>query len=315
MPETPKTLIDAVSYYSDLSLCEKKMASMKWPDGKITCPKCGGHKIGRLESRRLFQCRECRKQFSVKVGTIFEDSPLPLSVWFVAVWSIANCKNGISSCELARALGITQKSAWFVLHRIREAMKSGIFKQLTGTVESDETFLGGEAKNMHAWRRAKRISGRGPIGKQPIQGIIQRGGDVHTFAVPNVEGESLRANVARHVAWGSKVFTDAATGYSGLARRFAHSTVDHVREWVRGEVHTNSIENFWSLLKRSLKGTWTHIAPFHAARYCEEQAWRFNNRRLNDGSRFEAVLATTVGRRITYRQLCVIEDAGFMGKP
>ena len=317
MTETPKSLLEAVRHYSDLDVCEHKMSLMKWQDGKPICPKCGGNKVGRIEKRRVFQCRntECRKQFSVKVGTIFEDSPLGLDKWFVAVWCIANCKNGISSHELSRALGVTQKSAWFMLHRIREAMQTGSFEKFDGDVEADETFIGGEAKNMHAKRREQLITGRGPKGKQAVQGILKRGGEIRVQRVGNVEGDTLGANVIRHVAWGARVFTDAARAYSNLAGRFVHYTVDHSREYVRqGFIHTNGLENFWSLLKRSLKGTWTHVASFHLDRYCDEQAWRYNNRKVGDGVRFDTVLAATVGRRLTYRQLCAIDDAGFMGK-
>ena len=310
---SPKSLLEAVRHYSDLDVCENKMANMKWADGKPQCPNCSGQKIGRIASRRKFQCKECRAQFSVKVGTIFEDSPLGLDKWFVAVWSIANCKNGISSHELGRALDITQKSAWFMLHRIREAMKSGTFIKLRGEVESDETFIGGEARNMHADKRAEKIKGRGAVGKTAVQGILKRGGEVRTFVVSSTESTVLQGNVGRHVEQGSFVYTDAALGYSGLAARYIHATVDHVREYVRGRVHTNGLENFWNLFKRSIKGTWTHIAPFHVDRYADEQSWRFNHRNANDGMRFEELLSGVVGRRITYRQLCAIDDAGFMG--
>jgi transposase-like protein len=316
MTATPESLIEAVRYYSDLDLCEAKMSRMKWADGKPVCPKCGGKQVGRIAARRLYQCRdtECRKQFSVKVGTIFEDSPLGLDKWFVAVWCIANAKNGISSCELARALGVTQKSAWFMLHRIREAMQNRSFEKLAGEIEVDETYVGGEARNMHKHIRAKRITGRGSVGKKAVQGVLQRGGEVRTFVARDTEGETLRPNVSRNFEWGSKVFTDALPAYDGLSRQFAHYSVDHSVAFVRGIVHTNGLENFWSLFKRSLKGTWTHVATFHLDRYAREQAWRFNNRRMGDGARFDRVLGGVVGRRITYRQLCAIDDSGFMGK-
>lgn len=168
----PETLIEAVRHFANLDTCHAYMLALKWPDGKIVCPKCGGDKVGNVASRRLLQCKakDCRKQFSAKVGTIFEDSPLPLSSWFVGVWCIANAKNGISSCELGRALGITQKSAWFVLHRIRLAMRTPAFRKLEGVVESDETFIGGKAENMHAGQRARRIAGRGGVGKAIVHG-------------------------------------------------------------------------------------------------------------------------------------------------
>ena len=308
MTQAPQSLIEAVRHYSDLDACEMKLAKMKWTDGKPVCPHCCGQNIGRIETRRKFQCKACRKQFSVKVGTIFEDSPLGLDQWFVAVWSIANAKNGISSCELARALDVTQKSAWFMLHRIREAMRSGTFKKLEGPVESDETFIGGKAANMHKHKREAKIKGRGAVGKVAVQGILKRGGEVRTFVVPNTEASSLQRNIGRNVDIGEWVYTDSASGYAGLTARYLHATVDHAREYVRGKVHTNGIENFWSLLKRCVKGTWTHIAPFHVERYCDEQSWRFNNRKTNDGMRFEELLSTVVGRRLTWRQLCAVQD-------
>lgn len=313
MGDLPNSLIEAVRYYSDLDVCEDKMAHMKWEDGKPACPKCQSKHCGRIASRRKWQCKACRKQFSVKVGTIFEDSPLGLDKWFVAVWCIANSKNGISSHELARALDVTQKSAWFMLHRIREAMKTGSFRKMSGEVESDETFIGGEARNMHKSVKERKIKGRGAVGKTAVQGILERGGEVRTFVVTNVEAETLRGNLVRNVEKGAMVYTDAAPAYSSLSSRFLHACVDHVREYVRGKVHTNGLENFWSLLKRSIKGTWTHIAPFHVGRYADEQAWRYNNRKMDDGSRFEILLEGVVGRRLTYRQLCCIGDCGFMG--
>jgi transposase-like protein len=317
MTDLPQTLLDAVRYFADLRVCHEYMARVKWPNGVISCPKCDGKSCSEISTRPgKLKCNRnvCRKTFSYKVGTIFEDSPLGLDKWFVAIWAIANAKNGISSHELARALGTTQKTAWFMLHRIREAMKTGTFRKLNGSVESDETFLGGESKNMHKARREKVITGRGPVNKQAVQGILERGGEVRTLAVSNVEGETLRGNVMRNVEAGAKVFTDAASAYSGLSRRYWHRTVDHVREWVRGDVHTNGLENFWSLFKRCVKGTWTHIAPFHADRYATEQAWRYNHRAIGDGDRFADLLPGIVGRRLTYRRLCAIDDAGFMGK-
>lgn len=312
---TPNSLLEAVRHYSDLDRCERKMALMKWPDGKPVCPKCGCGDIGRIEKRRMYQCRsnECRKQFSVKVGTIFEESKIGLDKWFVAVWCIANCKNGISSHELARALSVTQKTAWFMLHRIREAMDTGSFHKLDGVVEVDETFVGGKAKNMHTHKREAVIDGRGPVNKTAVQGLLERGGEVRVFVQTKTDADTLQRTVQRNVERTASVFTDAATAYSGLGRSYLHQTIDHVREYVRGNVHTNGIENFWSLLKRAIKGTYVHVAPFHLQRYAVEQASRFNSRKINDGNRFELVLSGVVGKRLTYRRLCAIGDAGFMG--
>lgn len=316
MNEIPQTLLEAVRYFSIPAHCNDFMREIKWPGGKIVCPKCGNDSCKELETRPgTLKCNRasCQKQFSYKVGTIFEDSPLGLDKWFCAVWSIANCKNGISSHELGRAIGVTQRTAWFMLHRIREAMRTGTFQKIKGEVEVDETFIGGKAKNMHKHKREKLIEGRGPVGKTAVQGILERGGEVRTKVVSVTDGETLRGNVLRNVDRSATVYTDALPAYTDLNRSFLHMTVDHVVEYVKGRVHTNGIENFWSLLKRALKGAYTKCAPFHVHRYCDEEAWRFNNRKTGDGGRFEALLKMVVGRRLTWRQLCAVEDCGFMG--
>ena len=291
------------------------MLRAKWPDGKIACPKCGGGKVGVVRSRSLLQCKakDCRKQFSVKVGTIFEDSPLGLDKWFVAVWCIANAKNGISSCELARALEVTQKTAWFMLHRVRLAMKTGTFRKLAGEVEVDETFVGGKSGNMHKGDRERKIKGRGSVGKAIVQGLLERGGEVRVKCIANTDDSTLVGNVRNNVEPGSHVFTDALPSYYSLSLGYFHKWVDHVNRYVAGRVHTNGLENFWSLLKRSLKGTYVAVAPFHLARYCDEQAFRYNQRKLSDGERFNNVLTGVVGKRLTYRVLTAQGDAGFMG--
>lgn len=311
--EVPQTLLEAVRYFSDLDRCNEFMREIKWPRG-IVCPKCEGKSVSPVKGRPALQCNKCRKQFSYKVGTIFEDSPLGLDKWFVAVWSIANCKNGISSHELARALGVTQKTAWFMLHRVRKAMESDSFTKLAGEVESDETFIGGAAKNMHKADRERRIQGRGSVGKTPVQGLLERGGRVRTFVVPGGTAGILGGNVLRNVERGSRLYTDSALAYSHLILSYLHAAVDHsAGEFVRGSAHTNGLENFWSLLTRALKGTYVAVAAFHLHRYCTEQAFRFNEQDLNDAGRFLRVLRGVVGRRLTYRKLAAIGDAGFMG--
>lgn len=315
MTESPKSLLAAVRYFSDPKICFETMLGAKYPEGNITCPKCQGDKVGVIRSRSLLQCKAagCRKQFSVKVGTIFEDSPLGLDKWFVAVWCIANAKNGISSCELARSLEVTQKTAWFMLHRVRLAMKTGTFKKLAGDVEVDETFVGGKAKNMHKAKRAKTISGRGPVGKAIVQGLLERGGEVRAVVVANTDDNTLQTTVRRNVEFNSRVYTDAAPAYGGLCLNYFHACVDHVNKYVVGNIHTNGIENFWSLLKRSLKGTYVAVSPVHLHRYVDEQVHRYNCRKVDDASRFRRVLVAAVGRRLTYRVLTAQDDAGFMG--
>jgi transposase-like protein len=313
MSYTPSSLIDAVRYFSDLKVCNEYMRGIKWLGGVPVCHHCGSVSVYELSTRPVLKCRDCKKQFSYKVGTIFEDSPLGLDKWFVAVWAIANAKNGISSHELGRALGVTQKSAWFMLHRIREAMRSGTFVKLTGTVEVDETFIGGEAKNMHKAKREKRIKGRGAVGKRVVQGILERGGEVRASVVDGTEKADLQPPVRQHVTKGAMVCTDAHGGYEGLWGSYVHEVIDHATTYVRDNVHTNGIENFWSLFKRTLGGTYVHVAPFHLQRYVDEQVRRFNSRKADDGERFAALMRTVPGRRLTYRQLTQQDGCGFMG--
>ena len=315
MTDTPKTLLEAVRYFSDPKVCFESMLKAKWPNTPPTCPKCGGDRVGVIRSRSMLQCKsvECRKQFSVKVGTIFEDSPLGLDKWFVAIWCIANAKNGISSYELGRSIGVTQKTAWFLLHRIRMAMRTGNFRKLSGTIETDETFIGGKAKNMHKGQREKRIRGRGAVGKAIVQGLLERGGEIRTKMVASTDDMTLATNVRRHVEFGSHVYSDAAPAYAGLSLNYFHKWVDHVRNYVVGAVHTNGLENFWALLKRSLGGTYVSVATFHLERYLDEQTFRYNQRRLDDAGRFKCVLTAVVGKRLTWRVLTAQGDAGFMG--
>ncbi len=314
LDEIPATLLEAVRYFSDLDNCNAFMAEIKWPSGRIVCPKCAYDNCVPVKSRPKLQCNKCRCQFSYKVGTIFEDSPLGLDKWFVAIWSIANCKNGISSHELSRALGVTQKTAWFMLHRIRKAMESVSFEKLAGEVESDETFIGGKAANMHKAKRERKIQGRGSVGKTPVQGLVERGGRIKTFVVGSADASALQGNVLMNVQKGSHLYTDEATAYAGLIAAYVHQTVNHgVGEYVKGRAHTNTLECFWALLSRALKGTYTHCEPFHLHRYCGEQAFRWNERETNDAVRFLIVLRGVLGKRLTYRKLAAIGDAGFMG--
>lgn len=298
----PRTLLEAIRYFEDLDVANEFVAALRWPDGP-ECPRCGGKDHSFLKSRRLWKCKACKRQFSVKRGTIFEDSPIPLDKWLAAIWMIANAKNGISSHELARSIGLTQKSAWFVLHRIRLAMQTGTFRKLSGEVEVDETFIGGKARNMHKAERERKISGRGPKDKTAIVGALERGGEVRAAVVLSRRKPDLQGHIRGHVRRGSRVFTDQLESYTGLRGEFEHETIDHAEEYVRGQVHTNGIENFWSLLKRGLGGTYVGVAPFHLFRYLDEQVYRFNKRKANDLTRFAWVLGAVAGRRLTYDAL------------
>jgi len=265
-PEMPKTLIDAVRYFSDVDKCNELMTEIKWPNQAIICPHCAGERIGKIETRKMLRCKDCRKQFSYKIGTIFEDSPLGLDKWFVAVWCISNAKNGISSHELGRALGVTQKTAWFMLHRVRLAMRTNSFrKSLEGEVESDETFIGGAMKFMHKHKRAQKPRGTGGVGKVVVHGLLQRtNGDepskVRLAIVPNQKRRTLQWEIRQNVKRGTVVYTDKLASYEGLDSEYVHNMIDHAVSYVEGRVHTNGIENFWSLLKRMLKGTYVSVA-------------------------------------------------------
>ena len=251
----------------------------------------------------MWKCLDCKKQFTVKVGTIFEDSPIPLKKWLCAMWLLANCKNGVSSYEISRGVKVTQTTAWFMLQRLRYAMHNGTINKMTGTVEADETFIGGKARFMHAGKREEKIRGRGPMGKAIVFGLLDREtGKVYTKHVHTRRKGDLQAEIRQHVAPGAHVYTDALKSYDGLAE-YTHKVVDHAETYVDGVVHTNRMENFWSLLKRSIKGTYVSVEPFHLFRYLDEQSFRYNERHLTDGERFAKVLGSISGKRLTYARV------------
>lgn len=326
--DMPQSLLQASRYFADEEVCHNFLSEIRWPNG-CQCPACGSANIGALSVtraksrsknpnakptvRRLWTCKECRKQFTVKTGTIFEDSALSLSVWLPAVWMIVSAKNGISSCELARSLDISQKSAWFMLHRIREAMREGNFP-LKGEVEVDETYIGGRIKTINAKQRRKvKGSGMGHAHLTPVFGAIQRGTDgepskVQVKHVPNVRRATLLPEVLRRVGHGSKIYSDKSPAYKGLEMAYDHQSVDHAIEYVRGAVHINGLENFWSILSRMFHGTYVQISDKHLARYLDEQATRFNERTGSDLTRFLSTLRRVIGRRLTYADLISSPD-------
>ena len=297
----PESLVAAITFFSDPDRAFDFVCRLRWPDGQVACPRCGTLEPSFLTTRRIWKCKGCKQQFSLKVGTIFEDSPIGWEKWLPAVWLIANAKNSISSHELGRALSVTQRTAWFMLHRIRDAMEAGgMYDKLTGTVEVDETYIGGKAGNMHKSIRRQKIQGRGPIAKTGVQGARERESGTVKAAV--LTGP-LKANIERWVEPGSNVYTDEAQGYRKMGDQFTHKYVTHGREYVSGIVHTNGIENFWSLLKRSLKGTQVHVDPVHLHRYVTERQFAYNNRFTNDLGRMRLSMAGAPGRRLTYKQL------------
>ena len=303
----PQTLEDAIVYFASPDNCLKYLARKRWPNG-VTCPTCGSQSVIFLANQRRWKCRENHPapQFSVKVGTIFEDSAISLDKWLTAMWQIVNCKN-ISSYEVHRAIGITQKSAWFLDHRIRFALGLAPGNKLSGQVEADETFIGGKARKLHADKRAEKITGTGGKDKTAVMGILERGpksigSKVRVKVIDNTKKKTLQSEVREHVLAGSAIFTNALQSYEHLDE-FQHEVVDHAVEYVRGEVHTNGLENFWSLVKRGLKGTYISVEPFHLFRYLDEQVFRYNHRKMNDGDRFNIVVREIVGKRLTWDQL------------
>jgi transposase-like protein len=305
--DKPKTLRDAIRHFSHPQVCVDTVAAMRWPNGPV-CPSCGHGEHYYLATQKRWKCKKCSKQFSVKVGTIFEDSAIALDKWLIALWMLVNCKNGISSYEVGRDLGITQKSAWFVLHRLRLALQNGNMEKLGGQgseVEVDETFIGGAARFMHADKHKRRITETGTKDKTAVMGILERGGEVRASVVGNRKKHALQSNIRTHVKAGSAIYTDALMSYQGIKEHgFEHQVIDHAEKYVDGRVHTNGLENFWSLTKRQLKGTYISVEPFHLFRYLDEQVYRFNNRELaNDGERFQKALSQIAGKRLTFAEV------------
>lgn len=317
----PKSLQAAIKYFSDEQTCIDTVARMRWPEGPV-CPACGHKEHYYLKTQKRWKCKDCNKQFSVKLGSIFEDSPIGLDKWLCALWMIANCKNGVSSYEIHRAIGVTQKSAWFMLHRIRLAMKSGSIEKFGGEggpVEVDETFVGPKHRFIHksrlkkirAAQQSNVIPSENPyVNKTVVFGMLDREArKVRAMVIPNVKRATLQEQILNNIKGGSTVYSDEFPVYKQfVSQTFAHDCVNHMEGYVKGQVHTNGIENFWSLLKRGLRGTYVAVEPFHLDRYIDEQIFRFNNRGskeqpVNDGERFELLLSQISGKRLTYAEV------------
>jgi transposase-like protein len=313
MNTEPKSLQEAIVYFSNPDNCIAHLVSQRWPDGVVKCPTCGNEKVHYRAHRRTWTCssHHVKREFSIKVGTMMEDSPISLDKWLTAIWLLTNCKNGISSYEIARDVQVSQKAAWFMLHRIRLAMQDEFFgSKLGGEVEADETFIGGKSRNMHVSKRQRRITGTGGKDKTAVMGMLERGGKIRTIVVPSRKRAALQTEVRKHVEAGSALYTDSLPSYSGLAQEYAHAVVDHAVAYVDGRVHTNGLENFWSLLKRGIAGTYVSVEPFHLFRYLDEQTFRFNNRKGNDSIRFNRVLSQILGKRLTFADLTGKVGAG-----
>lgn len=307
MSAAPTTLQEAIVYFANPANCRQFLVERRWPNG-VACPRCGSQKVAFLEKYSRWQCSGShdKRQFTLKTGTIFEDSPLGLDKWLVAMWQVVNCKNGVSSWEIHRAIKVTQKTAWFMDHRIRLALQMGSLDKIGGggPVEADETFIGGLARFMHKDKKAVKIHGTGGVSKELVMGLLDREtGKVRVKHIANRKRGTLQQEIRNNVETGSEVFTDELASYAGLDKDYVHQFVNHAEAYVRGNVHTNGIENFWSLLKRGLKGTYVSVEPFHLFRYLDEQAFRYNNRKTKDAARFAMAVSGILGKRLTYDEL------------
>jgi len=298
----PQTLRDVILHFADEQIAFEYIRDLRWP-GEPACPQCSSGRHSFLSTRKTWKCKACGHQFSVRSGTIFEGSPLPLGKWITAVWLLVNSKNGVSSHELGRSIGVTQKTAWHMLQRIRLAMQNGTIEKLAGTVEVDETYVGGKFKFMH-YARKKKFQGRGTVGKAIVMGFRQRGGIVRCKVIPNITKGTLCRLVRENVEPGATVYSDALSSYDHVDPAYEHRTVDHSRrQYTDGTVSTNGIENFWCLLKRAIKGTYAWVSHKHLHRYVEEATFRYNHRKMNDLERFVTLLGQAAGRQLTYREL------------
>jgi transposase-like protein len=307
MPDGPETLLEAVRFFSDEDVALRFAIPIRWENGVPTCPHCASIRASFLSTRRIWKCLACRKQYSLKIGTVLEDSPISLTKWLPAMWLLANCKNGISSYELARALDVTQKTAWFMLHRLRHAMADLSTDKFSGDVEIDETYIGGKVTNMHA-KQADRARKAGKwAGKQAVLGVLERHGEgtsrVRTRLIGTTKRKELFGAMKEEIIPGTNIYTDALPSYASLNHVFVHQFIDHTESYAAGAVHTNGLENFWSLVKRCIRGTYVAVEPFHLLRYLDEQAFRFNARKVTDAMRFRNVLGQIAGRRLTYKTL------------
>jgi transposase-like protein len=310
----PITLQEVITHFADKDVAHAFAVVSRWPTG-VFCPFCDSPENNYISTRRIWKCKGCKKQFSVRVGTIFEDSPISLSKWFVAVWLLSNCKNGISSYELHRAIDVTQKTAWFMLHRVRAAIKAKSFdKKLAGIVETDECFIGGLFKNMHeskreAIRAANTPHKRGGIGKTIVQAVLERGGEVRAQVIENLSLDTRLPFLQENAEADAKLMSDEGSDSPQVDAAFAHEFVNHQIEYVRGNVHCNGVENFWALLQRTLSGTYVSVEPFHLSAYVDEQSFRFNQRKDDDAGRFLKAMAMVPTARLTYKELIRAEQA------
>lgn len=289
------SLIQLVTAIPDEQAAIDHFTAIRWKNGAF-CPYCGSVKVYHFGDRKTHKCGDCTQRFSIKVGTIFEGTKVPMRKWLMAIWLITSHKKGIASTQLAKDIQVTQKTAWFMLHRLREAARTKSFNTpLSGVVEADETFVGGKEKNKHASKRTGKA--QGGAGKAVVMGMIERGGDVRAFHLKHGVAGYIPFMVDHHVAKGTTLMTDEANAYNGLPDGYTHHAVNHsAGEYVRDDVHTNSIEGVWSLLKRQIYGIHHFVSPKHLDRYVGEMTWRYNRREMEEGNRVNALIAESDGR-------------------
>lgn len=295
------SILQFQKHFNTEDKCRKILEQQRW-NGTPACCFCGSVNVTRLKNGKRFQCneKECRKQFSVLVGTVAENTKIPLTKWFLAMYILSNHSKGISSLQLAKWLDITQKSAWFLNHRVREMLSDNDPQVLSGIVEVDETWVGGKISNKHVSKR--KAIGRNE-NKTVVFGALQRGGNVNTQIVKDTTAESLIKAVKDNVQEGSIMVSDENLSYKGLSKNYKHVSVNHSQqEYVRGSAHTNSVEGFWSLLKRQINGIHHSVSPKHLQRYCNEAAYRYNRKEISQDVRFTSALSNCEGR-LTYKQL------------
>lgn len=301
-----KTLVDLLQYFSNEQVCRDYLEMIRWGTGEKVCPyeDCGKGKICKYADGKRYKCSECNRQFSVRVGTIFEDSKISLQKWYAAIYLITSHKKGISSLQLHRDLGITQKSAWYLLHRVRHSLGLETSPvKLSGIVEADETFIGGIEGNKHASKRTKGTQGRSTQTKVPVAGVVERGGKVIAQTVTNTSATNLHRFVYENVATGSTLNTDEWYGYNGLDKLYQHSIVKHNdKQYVKGDCHTNTLEGYWSLVKRGCVGIYHSWSAKHLQKYLDEFSFRYNTRTFNENERFIAMLSN-IATTLPYKQL------------
>jgi transposase-like protein len=305
-----QNLVQLFTYFKDEQTCRNYLETIRW-NGNITCPfeGCKHDKVHKFKDGKVYRCAKCKKDFSIKVGTIFEDSKISLQKWFACIYIVTSHKKGISSIQLGKDIGVTQKTAWYMLHRVRFTFGFNVnAEKLSGTCEADESFMGGAEANKHKHKRTEGTQGRSVKTKSAVAGVISRGGELRAKKINDTSAYNLRQFINKNVAFGSKLMTDEWGGYTGLAQAFQHKIVKHNEgEYVSGEAHTNTLEGFWSLLKRGVNGIYHSISAKHLQQYIDEFVFRYNTRNMTESYRFDSML-NHINIQLPYKQLIDAHD-------